>query len=173
LPVQGLNNNNCTFLFGVDTGLRTELSGAKVESHNHIVLTYFRNVFCAILSNLSALKFIIIIIIIISSSSSSSSTDGCTALCWALVAFQFFVQYTIDRTPWTGNQPFSRPPLLTQRTTQNKRTQISKPRVGFEPTAPVFEREKTLCTLDKAATVISKVYLLPIKILVDKRMGIW
>ena len=27
---------------------------------------------------------------------------------------------------------------------QNKRTQTSIPRVGFEPTTPVFEREKTL-----------------------------
>jgi hypothetical protein len=28
--------------------------------------------------------------------------------------------------------------------TQNKRTQTSMPRVGFEPTFPVFERAKTL-----------------------------
>jgi hypothetical protein len=34
--------------------------------------------------------------------------------------------------------------------TQNKRTQVSVPRVGFEPTVPVFERTKTV----HAATMI-------------------
>jgi hypothetical protein len=29
------------------------------------------------------------------------------------------------------------------------------PRVGFEPTTPVFERAKTVHALDRAATVIS------------------
>jgi hypothetical protein len=38
--------------------------------------------------------------------------------------------------------------------TQNKRIQISMPRVGFEPMIPVFERAKTVCALDSAATVI-------------------
>jgi hypothetical protein len=38
--------------------------------------------------------------------------------------------------------------------TQNKRTQSSMPRVGFEPTIPVSERAKTVDTLDRAATVI-------------------
>jgi hypothetical protein len=33
-------------------------------------------------------------------------------------------------------------------------TQISMPRVGFEPTIPVFERPKTIHALDRAATVI-------------------
>jgi hypothetical protein len=37
---------------------------------------------------------------------------------------------------------------------QNKRTQISIPRVGFEPTILVFEREKTVHALERAATVI-------------------
>jgi hypothetical protein len=37
------------------------------------------------------------------------------------------------------------------RTTQ---TQTSMPRVGFEPTTPLFERAKTLHALDRAATVI-------------------
>jgi hypothetical protein len=59
-------------------------------------------------------------------------------------------------TPWTRDQPVVRP-LPTHRTTQtqNKRTQTSMPRVGFEPTAPVFERAKTVHALDRAATVIS------------------
>jgi hypothetical protein len=30
------------------------------------------------------------------------------------------------------------------------------PRVGFEPTIPVFERTKTVHTLDRATTVIGK-----------------
>jgi hypothetical protein len=40
------------------------------------------------------------------------------------------------------------------RTTQthNKRRQISMPRVGFELTIPVFEREKRFHALDRAAT---------------------
>jgi hypothetical protein len=50
-------------------------------------------------------------------------------------------------------------PLSTQdHTTQGKRLQIFilVPRVGFEPTTPVFERVKTVRALDHAATVISK-----------------
>jgi hypothetical protein len=38
--------------------------------------------------------------------------------------------------------------------TQNKRTQTSMPRVGFEPTIPVFEWAKTVPALDRVATVI-------------------
>jgi hypothetical protein len=38
--------------------------------------------------------------------------------------------------------------------TQNKCIQTPMPRVGFEPTIPVFERAKTVHTLDRAATVI-------------------
>jgi hypothetical protein len=41
---------------------------------------------------------------------------------------------------------------LTQ--TQNKRTQASMLRVGFEPTIQVFERAKTVHALEGAATVI-------------------
>jgi hypothetical protein len=36
---------------------------------------------------------------------------------------------------------------------QNKRTHTSMPRVGFEPTIPVFERAKTVHALDRAVTV--------------------
>jgi hypothetical protein len=51
--------------------------------------------------------------------------------------------YTVGRTPWTGDEPVSRP-LPTHKTTQtqNKRTQTCMPRVEFEPTIPVFERAK-------------------------------
>jgi hypothetical protein len=38
--------------------------------------------------------------------------------------------------------------------TQNKRTQTSMPRVGFELTIPVFKRAKTFHALHSAATVI-------------------
>jgi hypothetical protein len=53
---------------------------------------------------------------------------------WPL--FQFLNFYTVDRTPWTGDQPVARPlPIHRTAQTQNKRTQ---PQVGFEPTIPVF-----------------------------------
>jgi hypothetical protein len=38
--------------------------------------------------------------------------------------------------------------------TQNKRTQTSTPRVGFESMIPAFERAKTVHALDRLATVI-------------------
>jgi ABC-type polysaccharide transport system permease subunit len=62
--------------------------------------------------------------------------------------FSFLILYTISRTPWTGDQLVTRP-LPTHRTTQtqNKSTQISITRVGFEPTTPMFERAKTINTL--------------------------
>jgi hypothetical protein len=41
---------------------------------------------------------------------------------WTLAAFQFLNLYTVDRIPWTGDQPVAR--LLP---TQNKRTQTSMP----------------------------------------------
>jgi hypothetical protein len=54
-----------------------------------------------------------------------------------------------------GDQPVARP-LPTHRTTQtqNKHTQISMPRVVFEPLFPFVERAKTAHALDRAATVI-------------------
>jgi hypothetical protein len=63
--------------------------------------------------------------------------------------------YTVDRTPWTRDQPVAGP-LPKHRTThtQNKRTHASMPGVGFEPTTPAFERAKTIHVLDRAATVI-------------------
>jgi hypothetical protein len=78
---------------------------------------------------------------------------------WAFMAcyrdsFTFNL-YADDRTPWTGDQPVTRP-LPTHRTTQtqNKRTQTFMPLLGFEPTIPVFERTKMVNALDRAATVI-------------------
>jgi hypothetical protein len=54
-----------------------------------------------------------------------------------------------------GDQPVARP-LLKHRTaqTQNKHTQTSMSRVGFEPTISAFERAKTVHALDRAATMI-------------------
>jgi hypothetical protein len=74
--------------------------------------------------------------------------------------FSLLILYTADRTPWTGDQPVARP-LPAHRTTQtqNKRTQATMLRMGFEPTIPVFERAKTVHTLDRAATVISLAFL--------------
>jgi hypothetical protein len=69
--------------------------------------------------------------------------------------FQFLNLYAVDRTPWTGDQPVERP-LPTHRTTQtqNKPTQTSTPRVGFEPTLRVFERAKIVHDFDHASSVI-------------------
>jgi hypothetical protein len=71
---------------------------------------------------------------------------------WPL--FQLLDFYTVGRSPWTSDQPVARP-LPAHRTTQtqNKRTQTPMPRVGFEPTIPVFERAKAVHALDRAATV--------------------
>jgi hypothetical protein len=69
--------------------------------------------------------------------------------------FRFLILYTVGRTPRTGDQTPARH-LATHKTiqTQNKRTQESMPRVGFEPTTPVFKRAKTIHTLRRAATVV-------------------
>jgi hypothetical protein len=85
------------------------------------------------------------------------SIHGTTAHCWALAAFQFLIFYTVGRTPWMGVHSVSRP-LATHRTTQiqNKLTRISMPRVGFEPTIPVFERGKTVHALERASTEIGR-----------------
>jgi hypothetical protein len=70
------------------------------------------------------------------------------------VALQFLIPNTVGRTPWTEDQPVGRPLPAQATQTQNKRRQTSMPRVGFEPTIPVFERAKTLHSLDRAAIVI-------------------
>jgi hypothetical protein len=70
--------------------------------------------------------------------------------------FSFLILYTVGRTPWTGDQPVERPlPIHRTTQTQNKSTQTSMPRVGFESMIPVFERAKTVYALDRAATLIS------------------
>jgi hypothetical protein len=82
--------------------------------------------------------------------------NGSTALSWALAAFFSFVfLYTVGRILWTGDKPVARP-LPTNRTTQtqNKRTQIPMPRMGFEPTISVFERAKRVHASDRTAAMI-------------------
>jgi hypothetical protein len=79
---------------------------------------------------------------------------------WALALFSFSIFNTVDRTPWTGNQPVARPlPTHRKTQTQNKRTQTSMPRMGFETTIPEFERAKTVHALDRATIVIGIVVL--------------
>jgi hypothetical protein len=58
-----------------------------------------------------------------------------------------------------GDRPVART-LPTHRTTQtqNKRTEMSMPRVGFEPTIPVFERAEAVHTLDRVATVTGLIH---------------
>jgi hypothetical protein len=69
--------------------------------------------------------------------------------------FSFLISYTVDRTPWTGDQPVARPlPAHRIEQTQNKRTQASVSQVGFEPTIPEFERAKIVHALDGAVTVV-------------------
>jgi hypothetical protein len=74
-----------------------------------------------------------------------------------LATFQSLDPYAVGRTPWTGNQPVARPlPAHTTAQTQIKRTQISMPQMGFEPTFPAFERAKTVHASDHAVTVIGQ-----------------
>jgi hypothetical protein len=73
--------------------------------------------------------------------------------------------YTVGRTHWTGDQPVARPlPTHRKTQTQNHRTQRSIPRVGFEPTIPVFEWAKTVHALDalpllSAEAIIISIYI--------------
>jgi hypothetical protein len=86
------------------------------------------------------------------------SNSGSTVLLLDLGRlFSFLILYTVGRTPWTADQPIARP-LPTQRTTkkQNKCTQTSTPRVGFEPTILVFQRAKAVHAVDRASTVIGE-----------------
>jgi hypothetical protein len=63
----------------------------------------------------------------------------------------FLILYTVNRPPWTGDQPVTRP-----LPTQNKRTQTSISWVGFKPTIPVFEREKIVYALDRVVAMIDR-----------------
>jgi hypothetical protein len=64
--------------------------------------------------------------------------------------FFSFLIYTksVGLLEW-GISPSKGHYLHTTTQTQNKRTQASMPRVGFEPKIPVFDREETVHTLDR------------------------
>jgi hypothetical protein len=67
---------------------------------------------------------------------------------WPFFFFSFLILYTVDKTHWTGDNPVAWPqPKHRYTRTQNKSTQTSMPRVGFEPRIPVF-------ALDCTATMI-------------------
>jgi hypothetical protein len=71
--------------------------------------------------------------------------------------FFSFLIFTVNRTPWTGDEPVARPlPIHRAAQTQNKRTQTSMPQLWSEPTIPAFDRAKTVHALDRAATMIGK-----------------
>jgi hypothetical protein len=72
---------------------------------------------------------------------------------------RFLIQYTVGRTPWTGNELVARlVPTNRATQTQNKRTQTFMPQVGFEPTVPVLERVKRVHVFDRADTAIYNIY---------------
>jgi hypothetical protein len=74
--------------------------------------------------------------------------------------FSFLILYRFVRIPYTGDQSVARPlPAHRIAQTQNKSTQTSMPRVGFEPKIPVFELAETVHVLEIAATVIGQLYL--------------
>jgi hypothetical protein len=67
---------------------------------------------------------------------------------WISAFFSFLIIYTVGRTPWTGDEPVARLlPIHRITQTQKKRIQTSTPRVGFEPTTPVFEQAKAVHAL--------------------------
>jgi hypothetical protein len=56
-----------------------------------------------------------------------------------------------------GDQPVARPiPAHRTAQTQNKRTQISMPQVGFKPTILVFQRAKTVHASDRESIVFGE-----------------
>jgi hypothetical protein len=57
---------------------------------------------------------------------------------------------------WTGYRSIAKDNTL-------KRGQTSIPQVGFEPTAPVIERSKTVRVSDSAVTVIGPVRFISVK----------
>jgi hypothetical protein len=81
---------------------------------------------------------------------------------WITSNFHFLNLYTVDRIPWTGDQPVART-LPTHRTTQTrkKRTQTSMTWMEFEPTIPAFERAKTVRPLWSASDSIQAYYSYP------------
>jgi hypothetical protein len=84
------------------------------------------------------------------------SISGSTAVCWVLAAFSVSWYFTQSvGLLGRGMSPVAKPlPSHRIAQTQNKRTQMSMPQVGFERTIPVLKRAKTVHALDRAANVI-------------------
>jgi hypothetical protein len=78
------------------------------------------------------------------------------SFCWALVAFfSFLILHTVSRFPCMWYRPRHKASAYIQdNKKQDKNTETSMPRVRFEPTTPVLERDKTVHALDPPANVI-------------------
>jgi hypothetical protein len=72
--------------------------------------------------------------------------------------FNFLILYTAGESPWTEDHIVARP-----LPTHSKSTQANTLWAEFEPTIPVFEREKTVHAIDLGVTVVGLVYLNIIK----------
>jgi hypothetical protein len=75
------------------------------------------------------------------------SVDGLGLLVSFRINLKLWILQTGDRTPWTGDQPVAMN-VPTQDNMNRKKMHTSMPRVGFNPTIPVFERAKTFHALD-------------------------
>jgi hypothetical protein len=64
----------------------------------------------------------------------------------------FLNLFTVCSTPWTGDQPASRPLPTHRHRTQNKHNETFMLPVGLEHTTPVFERVNIVNALDRVAT---------------------
>jgi hypothetical protein len=69
--------------------------------------------------------------------------------------FSFIILYTVHRTLAQGISSSQDRYIHKGQHKDNKRKQISMPRVGFEPMIPVFERARIVHTLDRAGNVLS------------------
>jgi hypothetical protein len=67
---------------------------------------------------------------------------------------KLWILKAVDRSPWTGDQPVTRPLLTQDNTIKNKGRQTFMPRVVMEPKFPLFERAKTFLSLESATSLI-------------------
>jgi hypothetical protein len=72
--------------------------------------------------------------------------------------FSFLILYTVGTTPWMGIGPSQGRYLHTEQHKQNKHTETSMPRVGFEPTTPVSEQAMTVLIYSGSAVCIASGY---------------
>lgn len=95
------------------------------------------------------------------SSFSSSFRITHTSLFPIRINLDLWILLTLDRTPWTGDQPCRKASTYLYRTTQiqEKRGPTSMPRMRFQPTIPMFERAKTVHALGLTIIAIGTVSL--------------